>query len=504
MGDRMRGLALLLLFALAGCERGDAQAAPPPAALAPKLSAELAIASYWGSGEATVRTATFDGAGNLYLSAGTQNPAGFPQTAPSRGRLGFWDLGIAKFDATGKNLWSIVIGGPGEDYPYVSALDREGNLIVGGRGGPDFPMTAGAFDKSFNGGFPVGPHGPTDGFLLSISPAGALRWATYIGGKGDDIIRAIQTLPDGRIAIAGGMAEADDLPVTPGVVKPKLGGAKDAWVAAVRPDGAALDFLTYFGPSDDRDRKADETLRAIGLDAAGELWLAGTTQGSDLTPTPDAFQKARGGGGSAFVAKLSLDGRRIPYFSWLGGNEGDDVETEGLSDARGAFYIAGGTSSVDFPATSGAVSRGGGDDGWIARIEPSGALGMALRFGGSGDDHFFGPALDAAGFVYASGTVHSTDLPVTAGALQPRFGGGPSDSMLAAFDPSGALAFSTYFGGSGSDTGRFVAADPSRRRVVLIGDTQSPDLPMRNAAQTKPGGVYFAIFEVTPIGSVRD
>jgi len=499
-----RCVLALILLAVAACGRGGAEAAPPPAPLAPKLSAELAIASYWGSGDCTVRTGVFDAEGNLYISSGTRDPAGYPQTAASHGPLGFWDLGIAKFDAAGRNVWSIVIGGTGEDYPYVSALDGEGNLIVGGRGGPDFPTTAGAFDRSFGGGFRAGPHGPTDGFLLSISPNGELRWATYIGGAGDDIIRAIQALPDGRIAIAGGMAEYGDLPVTTGVLKPKLGGGKDAWVAVVRPDGTAVDWLTYFGPSDDRDRKEDETLRALALDAAGNLWLGGTTQGTDLAPTPDAFQKRRGGSGSAYVAKLALDGSRMKYFSWLGGSGGDDVETEGISDARGAFYLAGGTSSADFPTTPGAVSRGGEADGWVARIEPNGALGMAARFGGSGDDHFFGPALDGAGFLYASGTIHSQDLPVTAGALQPKFAGGPSDAMLAAFDANGALAFSTYFGGSGADNGRFVAADLPRSRIVLMGDTESPDLPLRNAAQTQPGGLYFAIFEVKPLAKPNE
>jgi hypothetical protein len=61
-----------------------------------------------------VRSAVFDAEGNLYLAGGTQNAAGFPQTAPARGALGFRDLGIAKFDVNGKNLWSIAIAGPGE------------------------------------------------------------------------------------------------------------------------------------------------------------------------------------------------------------------------------------------------------------------------------------------------------------------------------------------------------------------------------------------------------
>lgn len=497
----MRGSRLVLAIVLAfACGRDGASHAQGPPAAAPlpaSVPLELAIASYWGSlGGSAMRSAVFDASGNLYIAGGTDNAAKWPQTAPAAGPLGWFDVIVAKFDPSGRNLWSVVIGGPGEDYAYVSALDRDGNLVVGGRGGPEFPVTSGAFDTSFNGGMPVGPHGATDGFLLSLSPAGALRWATYIGTSGDDIIRGIEVLASGSIAVSGGMMEGSDLPTTEGVLKPKASGVKDAWVALVKPDGRGLEFLTYFGPGDDHNMKKDETLRAIGRDAAGNLWLAGTTQGSDLTPSAGAFQPKRGGGASAFVAKLSADGKRMPYFSWLGGSGDENVETEGVSDAAGAFYLAGGTTSEDFPTTAGASSQGSGGDGWVARIQSDGRLGMAARFGGSEQEDFFGPALDTAGNLFAGATTPSPDVPVTAGAPQPTFGGGRFDALLVGFDRVGVLAFSTYFGGSGDETGRFVASDPARNRIALIGETTSRDLTLRNAAQSTPGAVYFAVFEL--------
>lgn len=164
----------------------------------------------------------------------------------------------------------------------------------------------------------------------------------------------------------------------------------------------------------------------------------------------------------------------------------------------GAFLIAGGTRSRDFPTTPGAFSAGRGADGWVARIAPDGRLAMAARFGGSGADHFFGPALDAAGLLYAAGTTGSDDLPVTQGAQQTRRAGGASDALLAAFDPGGALVYATYWGGSGADMGRFVAADSARGRVALIGETTSSDLAVKDAAQATPGAVYVAVFATPP------
>ncbi|HEY8123175.1 MAG TPA: hypothetical protein VII78_17780 [Myxococcota bacterium] len=496
---RWRELAMTVGIAL-GCGRGapEAAAAPAAAALPARIEAALAYATYWGApGGSALRSAVFDAAGNLYIAGGTDAATQWPQTGPAAGPLGGFDVIVAKFDASGSNLWSRVIGGTTEDYAYVSALAPDGNLIVGGRAGPGFPVTPGAFATKFAGGFAVGPHGATDGFLMSLTPDGDLRWATYVGTSGDDIVRALEVLPDGSMAFAGGAQEFDDLPVTPGVVKPKMGGAKDSLLGRLAADGSHVLFLSYFGPSDDTNHKQDETLRAIALDPSGNLWLGGTTQGTDLTPTPDAFQPERSTGSSAYVAKLTPDGRRIVYFSWLGGPGGEDVETEGRADASGAFLVAGGTTSESgFPVTPGACSQGAREDGWVARVEADGKLGMAARFGGSGRDHVFGPAEDAAGNLYVGGTTDSKDLPVTTGALLPRFAGGPSDALFAAFDRTGALAYATYFGGAGAEAGRFAAADAARGRVALIGETNSTDLTLHAAAQTQPGAVFVAVFQI--------
>lgn len=494
--QRRAAALLAVAFALACARAPSAPPAPRPAA----LHAEIVFASYWGAqGGSAWRSVVFDGDGSLYVVGGTQNAREWPQTAPANGPLGFFDVVVAKFAPDGRNLWSRLIGGTGEDYAYVAALDRDGNLVVGGRAGPAFPVTPGAYDTSFGGGHGDGPHGPTDGFVMSLATAdGALRWATYLGGNGDELVRGIELLPDGAIAVSGGNSTADDLPTTPGVLKPRRGGAKDAYVAVLEPNGSGARSLTWFGPSDDAG-KGDETVRALGWDARGRLWLAGTTQGTDLAATAAAFQRERDAGGSTFVAQLTPDGRQMPYFSWLGGRGDENVETEGVSTASGAFAIAGASSSADLPVTPGA-ERGTATsgDGMVARIEPDGRLGMALRFGGTGFENFFGPALGANGTLFVSGSTDSTDLPVTEGAPQPRFAGGPGDALLAAFSARGALELATYFGGSGDESGRFVAFDAPRHRVALIGETNSADLPLRNAAQSEPGATFLVVYDVVP------
>jgi hypothetical protein len=470
------------------------------------LAQSLEFSTYWGSGGANNRTVVIDRTGNVYMSGGTSQ-TDWPTTfGAAHAGGGESDVTIAKFAPDGELIWSRLLGGPSEDYAYVSAVGPKGELYVSGRAGTGFPTTSDAFDRTFNGGIGGGPH-----------PDGELLYSTYIGGNGDENGRAIHLLPSGRLIVAGGNTTSTNLPTDRGtatgpVLKPRRGGSKDSWVAMLSADGCSLDFCTYFGPDDDRERRGDETVRALGVDATGNIWIGGTTHGSDMTPTPDAFQKDRGSpppAGEAYVAKLSPDGRRLVYFSWLGGSGNDEIETEGVSDTTGNFYVAGSTASADFPATANAFQRhlkGGGQgawdgDGWVAKINNDGSLGFATLYGGTavGNEGFFGPVVDPQGNVYCTGRFRSTDCPVTPNAFQPRKAGPPGtqDAMLVAFSPDGQrLLHGTYFGGSEADHGRHIGIHPEGNFVCIIGETRSRDLPLPNAVQSQPSGAFLTKFTV--------
>lgn len=507
----------------------------------------LDFSTYWGTGGAANRSVCVDRAGNIYMAGGTKQTDWPTTTGRIHGGGGESDVTVAKFAPDGKLIWSTLLGGPLEDYAYVSAVSDRGELYVSGRAGPGFPTTPGAFDRTFNGGIGGGPHRPTDAFVVKLSPEGDIVWATYLGGNGDENGRAIHLLPSGKLIVAGGNTTSTDLPTDRGtlpgpVLKPRRGGNKDSWVALVAADGGSLEFCTYFGPSDDRMARGDETIRALGLDRLGNIWIGGTTHGSDITPTADAFQKIRGGQpptsdtfqktrggqppsgnafqktrggppptGEAYVAKLSPDGKRLVYFSWLGGSGNDEVETEGVSDAAGNFYIAGATASADFPTSPGAFQselKGGGPgawdgDGWVARINHDGSLGLATLYGGTtvGPEGFFGPAVDPSGNVYCTGRFRSPDCPVTADAFQKRKAGPPNvqDAVLVVFSADGRrLLYGSYFGGSGPDCGRHLGVQPDGRAVCIIGETASRDIPLIHPPRRASSGAFLAQFAVAP------
>ena len=110
-------------------------------------------------------------------------------------------------------------------------------------------------------------------------------------------------------------------------------------------------------------------------------------------------------------------------------------------------------------------------------------------FGGTGAEDATKVTFDNDGNTILIGQTTSTDLPLTSGAFQTEYGGGDWDAFIAKFSPSGALLFSSYFGGSSYEHVTWVNVD-SDNNIVIAGNTYSSGLP------TTPGALH-----VTPIGS---
>jgi hypothetical protein len=186
------------------------------------------------------------------------------------------------------------------------------------------------------------------------------------------------------------------------------------------------------------------------------------------------------------------------YSAYLGGSGNDGGSSIAVDDSGNA-YVAGGTTSANFP-TSAAVqgSDAGGLDAFIAKINPTGSgLVYSTYLGGSGHDQALGIAIDANGNAYVTGQTNSADFPFTAGAFQTTFGGSGSECSVGAGDAfitklsatGSALVYSSFLGGSVNDAGFSIALDTSDNAYVT-GYTISSDFPTTAGAfqMTLPSG----------------
>ncbi len=156
------------------------------------------------------------------------------------------------------------------------------------------------------------------------------------------------------------------------------------------------------------------------MDADGKIYVVGLA-GTGFPVTSGAYQETYGGGVSdAVVARLSSDGSRLEYATYLGGGGSDgDYWARITLGTDGSVYVVGNTTSNNFPTTQGAYSRSlkGGSDLFIARLRLNGQGSQDLLYstyiGGSGEESglISGIAVDTLGNVYVAGQTGSTDFP---------------------------------------------------------------------------------------------
>jgi hypothetical protein len=223
--------------------------------------------------------------------------------------------------------------------------------------------------------------------------------------------------------------------------------------------------------------EGSDGVNAVTTDSEGNVYFCGNTYGSDSLAS-GGFQNtnlaSQGGVASAFLVKFNEAGDRIwaTYYGGLGGFTG------GLSvavDAQENVYMAGFTYDFNNISFNGFQNNKSGIvDAYIVKFESDGDRLWGTYFGGSGDNLGSGIAVDHEDNVYLTGRTSSYDLPIF-NAFQDMLGSDLdlyTDAFLAKFDASGALLWSTYFGGNNSDAS-FAVTCNNTGDVFMTGRTNS-------------------------------
>jgi hypothetical protein len=317
---------------------------------------------------------------------------------------------------------------------------------------------------------------------LVIDPL-VLGYSTYLGA-GNEIDAAYDiAVDDNGHAYVTGETRSLNFPATDGAFDETFNGSNnDAFVAKLNRNGSALLYATYLGGA------GSDQAGGIAVDGDGNAYVTGGTWSKNFPTTPGAFDETFNGiiegfMADAFVTKLSPDGSKLIYSTYLGGRNSDGGQ--GLAVAHnGSAFVFGGTTSSNFPVTSGAFDTVYDDRGdpFIAKLNPTGsALIYATYLGGDDEDLAGGIAIDTDGHAFVTGSTASVDFPTTAGAFSETFNGG-GDAYVTKLAPDGsALLFSTFVGGDVGDGGMDIALD-ARGEVYVAGGTGSVNFPVTPGA----------------------
>ena len=415
-----------------------------------------------------------DAAGTTYV-AGRTSSFDFPITAGAF--LGTFAGGVddgfvAALNSTGDTLlWATYLGGSGADRVSSILVGPSGELyLVGTTDSGDFPMTAGAYDSTHNGG--------TDFFVAQLDASnGMLLASTFLGGSSGELTHDQQILVqdvDGNLCIVGS-TQSGDFPTTAGAYDSTLSGANDTFVVKMTPDCGSLVHSTLLGGT------GIDRASALATDTSGAIYVTGWTDSGDFPVTGGT---ALTGGYDVVVAKFtaSLDG--LVYSRYLGGSSTDQGHALVVNDL-GEAYLTGWTYSFDFPMTAGTfdTAHGGDRDAFCVKLDASGDTLLASMFlGGFGLEIGNDLILDAEDNLWLAGTTYSPDFPVTAGAFDTTLNG-DRDLFLVELDSLlTTVSYATFLGGSLDDGADSLMALDGAGRVHLFGRTMSFDYPVTAGA----------------------
>lgn len=291
----------------------------------------------FASSNTIVDAVTVDHQGNAYIGGQTDSDM-FPITAMHCCKAGVF---VAKFLPSGILGYSSLIGDPtpqngGGGMIGVSALKVDGSesAYVSGQAGTLWPITAGAYQQQIGGDMPYAAP-----FISKLTPDGtALVYSTYLGNGS---VNGLAPDSAGNAWVTG-TPSGPNFPTTSNAYQP-IEPASNCCVpffSKLDATGSNLLYSSFFYGNGN----AFSTPSAIALDAAGNLWLSGSTR----DPQWPLFHPIQGLPGNllnsnstGFISRFNSTGTKLTFSTFFGGPSGG-IQIAGLAlDGSGKVHIAG-------------------------------------------------------------------------------------------------------------------------------------------------------------------
>ena len=436
-----------------------------------------------------------DGAGNVYVAGEVEGGNPFVETGGGTTMPAADSAFVAKLNPNGALEAAIVFGGTGASAATSIALGADGKLYVTGTTtSTDFAVTAGAVESALAGS--------QDIFLMKLDPAalagnqfpaGAVLYSTYLGPGSAPLVAADAA---GNAYVAGSTTSTA-WASTPGVFQSQCwdaarAGCADGIALKVNPSGSQLVYMTYLGGSE------GDTIGGLAIDAAGDVYLTGTTNSFDFPTTQGAYDSMFSMQ-TGFAVELSPDASRLIYGTLLG--YGLTTGTAIAIDSSGNAWIGGWTEDPGLPVQnaiqqtlfnaicfyytpSGSEPNSVGycpQAGYLMELNPGGTALLQATYLGSGNTQINGefntplqPVLDSividpAGNVLVAGN----QLAITSAAAAPSIYNtasvvkiAPSGTSLGKMSVANAAGFQPGLPAPGGIAALFVDGIPAMPTAV--------------------------------------
>jgi len=199
---------------------------------------------------------------------------------------------LFKLSPAGNSLvFCTYFGGTSDDTIFRLVTDASGIYVAGYTTSSNLPLMNPA-QATAGGGY--------DAFLAKFSLSGTtLLYSTYLGGGNDDFGYGLAVDSSGSAYITGWTASTN-FPTRAALQPLYGGGASDAFVARIAPNGNSWLYSTYLGGS------GDDEAHGLGLDPTGITYITGRTSSSSFPGARNRFTEGTGKF-DAFLTRISAD-----------------------------------------------------------------------------------------------------------------------------------------------------------------------------------------------------
>ncbi len=354
-------------------------------------------------------------------------------------------------------------------------------------------------------------------YPLIIDPI--LVFATFSGSSADNWGYTATYDAEGHL-FGGGISFGIGYPVTLGAFQTGYGGGGgglgcDIALSKYNPDGSAQIWSSYLGGS------GNEFPQSLVTNAAGDLFVYGSTGSANFPITAGAYSGSYSGGSSVFVtgidfatgsdiyvSRISADGATLMASTYVGGsandglnlaanlhyNYGDHARGEIILAPDGGPIVASSTNSNNFPVSPGVVqgSLGGAQDGVLFHLNNTlTSMLWSTYIGGSVADGAYSVKVhEGSGDLLVCGGTGSTDFPTSGGVLHSTYRGGATDGWAMRLNSNATtLIASTFLGTGAYDQAYFIDRDIDGD-VYVMGQTRGP-YPVSAGVYANPGSSQF-------------